>query len=68
MTGMDKKSITRIVGAGYIKVLAVQPKYLIPKVYFLEYLASPHFIEAWSNSEDFIKVLDGFAKWQQQSR
>ena len=65
MTGLHKKSFQRILGEGHIKVLSSNPKYIIPKVYFWEFIASKRFIDAWSNSEDFIKILEGFEAWKQ---
>jgi hypothetical protein len=66
MTGLHKKSFQRIVSGGHIKVLASSPRYIIPKAYFWEFITSRRFIDAWSNSEDFIRVLEGFEEWQRQ--
>jgi len=66
MTGLHKKSFQRIIGAGHIKLLTSSPRYIIPKVYFWEFIASRRFIDAWSNSDEFIKVLEGFEKWRTQ--
>ena len=63
MTGLHKKSFMRILKEGHIKVLANSPRYIVPKVYFWEFIASRRFIEAWSNSDDFIRNLEGFEKW-----
>lgn len=63
MTGLHKKSLQRIIEAGHIKVLASSPRCIIPKVYFLRFVASRRFIDVWSNSEAFIKVLEGFKAW-----
>jgi hypothetical protein len=63
MTGLHKKSIIRIVTEGHLKVLIKRPKSLIPKPYLWEFIASPRFISLWSNSEDFIRVLEGFEEW-----
>jgi len=64
MTGLHKKSFQRILGEGHIKVLATSPKYIIPKVYFWEFIASRRFIDAWSNSDEFIRILEGFEEWR----
>ena len=67
MTGLHKKSFQRIIGAGHIKVLTSSPRYIIiPRVFFLEFIASRRFIDAWSNSDEFIKVLEGFEEWREQ--
>ena len=66
MTGLHKKSFQRIISAGQIKVLASEPRYIIPKVYFWEFIGSRRFIDCWSSSEEFIKILEGFEVWKQQ--
>jgi excisionase family DNA binding protein len=65
MTGLHKKSFQRIIESGDIRFLTVGRRYFIPKAYFLEFVASRRFIDAWSNSEGFIKVLEGFQEWKQ---
>jgi len=64
MTGLHPKSFHRIIKAGHIKFLAKSPKYIVPKVYFLDFVASDRFIEAWSCTEEFTKILGGFKEWK----
>jgi len=66
MAGMHKKSLMRILKDGHIKVLASNPRYIVPKVYFWEFIANRRFIDAWSNSDEFIQILEGFEAWQSQ--
>ena len=66
MTGMHKKSFMRILKDGHIKVLASEPRYIVPKLYFWEFIASRRFIDAWSNSDEFIQILEGFEAWRRQ--
>jgi len=66
MVGMHKKSFMRILKGGHIKVLASEPRYIVPKVYFWDFIASRRFIDAWSNSNEFIRILDGFEAWKKQ--
>jgi hypothetical protein len=66
MTGMHKKSFMRILKDGHIKALASEPRYFVPKVYFWEFIASRRFIDAWSNSNEFIRILECFETWQKQ--
>lgn len=68
MTGLHKKSFQRIIEARHIKFLTVGRRYYIPKIYFWEFVASRHFIDTWSNSEGFIKVLECFKAWERQSQ
>lgn len=66
MTGLHKKSFWRIFQAGHIKFLMCGRKYLIPKAYAWEFIGSRRFIDAWSNSESFINILEGFEVWKQK--
>ena len=66
MTGLHKKSFQRIMNDGHMKFLEIGRRYIIPKTYFWEFIASRRFIDAWSNSEEFIKILEGFEEWQRQ--
>jgi len=66
MVGMHKKSFMRILKDGHIKFLASEPRYIVPKLYFWNYIASRRFIDAWSNSDEFIRVLEGFEAWREQ--
>ena len=65
MIGLNKESVLRIIKNGHIKFIAARPKYLIPKVYFLEFVASRRFINMHSNSDRFISVLTGFKEWRE---
>ena len=56
----------RILKEGHIKVIAREPRYIVPKFYFWEFIASRRFIDAWSNSDDFVRILEGFEAWQEQ--
>jgi hypothetical protein len=56
----------RILKDGHIKVLESSPRYIVPKIYFWEFVASRRFIDAWSNSDDFIRILEGFEEWKQR--
>ena len=66
MVGMHKKSFMRILKDGHIKVLASEPRYIVPKAYFWDFIASRRFIDAWSNSDEFIRILEGFETWREQ--
>jgi excisionase family DNA binding protein len=65
MTGLHKKSFQRIIEAGDIKFLTVGRRFFIPKAYFWEFIASRRFIDAWSNSDGFINILEVFREWNQ---
>jgi len=65
MTGFQKETVFRIIRKGTLRVLNTNGgrKYLIPKPFLMDYLTSPAFIEAKSDSEMFIKILGGFELW-----
>jgi len=64
MTGINKSTIMKWAKAGYIKSITDTPKYLFPKEYLLEFVITPRFIEAKTNSELFKKILGGFEIWK----
>ena len=66
MTGLEKSTILKLLKSGVIKSIATNPKYLIPKSYLLEFVATPRFIEYRTNAEQFLKVLEGFEVWKTQ--
>ena len=68
MTGMHKKSFLRILKEGKIKFLESSSRYIVPKVYFWEFIASRRFIDAWSHTSDFIRILEGFETWRNQQK
>ena len=68
MTGMHMKSFLRILREGHIKFLESSPRYIVPKVYFWEFIASRRFIDAWSHTDNFIRILEGFEMWRDQQK
>ena len=64
LTGLNKSTISKLLRAGHIKPLVVNPKYLIPKENLLEFVVSRRFLEARTGSEHFIKILGGFEIWK----
>jgi len=64
MTGLYRGTILQLAKSGHIKSIEATPKYLIPKVYLLEFVVTRRFLEARSNSELFRKILGGFEIWQ----
>jgi hypothetical protein len=64
MTGLNKSTILKLLKSGKIKSLSQSPRYLIPKKYLMEYVASRQYLEARTNSEQFRKILGGFEIWK----
>ena len=64
MTGLNKSTVMKFLKDGKIKSLTDSPKYLVPKQYLLEFVATPRFIEAKTSSETFKKVIGGFEIWK----
>jgi len=64
MTGLSKKTFFRILKDGRIKTLDSNTIYIIPKVYFWEFIKSRRFIDIRSHSKDFIRILEGFEAWR----
>ena len=66
MTGLEKSTISRLLKEGVIKSMVSHPKYLIPKSFLMEFVATPRFIEYRTNSEPFLKILSEFETWKSQ--
>jgi len=66
MTGLSKKTLHSIIKGGYLKHISNGRKFLFPKVYLLEFVASQRFINIVSNSEKFIEIFNDFQVWRQK--
>ena len=66
MTGLEKSTILKLLKRGVIKSIMTHPKYIIPKQYLLEFVATPRFIKYQTNSEHFLKILGDFEQWKSQ--
>jgi excisionase family DNA binding protein len=66
MTGLEKSTILKLLKRGTIKSIMTHPKYIIPKQYLLEFVATPRFIRYQTNSEHFLKILSEFEEWKAQ--
>ena len=64
MTGLSKKTFQRIVRNGKIIYFENGRKYYFQKTIFLKFVRSRRFINTWSNSDEFIKILEDFKTWK----
>jgi len=64
MTGFAKRTVLQLLKDGEIDALRVGGRYMIPKQYLLSFVQTPRFIEAKSNSDNYIKILGGFEIWK----
>ncbi|MCL2592044.1 MAG: helix-turn-helix domain-containing protein [Defluviitaleaceae bacterium] len=64
MTGLEKSTILKWLGAGYIKHIEKTPKYIVPKQYLMEFVVTRKFIEHRTSSEHFKKIIEGFEIWR----
>ena len=64
ITGLSNKTLYRIAKAGSIQFIETGRKHLYPKIYFLEFIKSPRFINTWSNSDEFIRIMEDFKAWK----
>ena len=58
ITGLSDKTLYRIAKSGNIQFIETGRKHIYPKIYFLEFVKSPRFINTWSNSDEFIRILE----------
>ena len=66
ITGLNKKSLLRLLKAGHIKSIANSPLYVIPKSYLLEFATTKRFREIRTSSERFNNLIKGYVKLQKQ--
>lgn len=64
MTGLSRKTVLELLKQGDIQALNIGSKYVIPKIYLLNFVSSPRFVNMKSNSSDFIRILGGFEIWK----
>ena len=64
MTGLHKSTLVKLLKSGQIRSLEAKPMYLVPKQYLIEFVSTPRFIEAKSNSETFKRIIGGFEIWK----
>ena len=64
ITGLCDNKILRLLKSGEIKSISSVPRYLVPKIYLLKYVASPKYREIRSNLPNFLKALEGFEQWK----
>jgi len=64
MTGLLKTTVIKHLCTGHIRSISSSPRYLVPKVYLLDFVASQHFIELRTDSQEFKRILVGFEEWR----
>ena len=65
MTGLSKRTFERVTKDGNMQFFENGCKYLFSKVNFMKFVRSRRFINTWSNSDEFIKILEDFKTWKQ---
>ena len=66
ITGLDRKTLQKLLKSGHIKSITSSPRYIVPKPYLLEFVITRRFINMKTNSERFNKILEGFEEWKKQ--
>jgi len=63
MTGLNQKTILLLLKNGEIKSLSKHPRYIIPKIFLLDFVASLQFIKTRNTSEIFSQIQEDFEIW-----
>lgn len=66
MTGLSLNTVQRLIKSGTIHSLNVDRHHMVPKMYILDFVTSPKFLNIKSNSRDFQRILGGFSVWKTQ--
>ena len=64
ITGIQGKSLLNMVKEGNLRFITDSPQYLIPKPYFMEFVATRRFLEFTTASGRFREVVEGFKEWK----
>ena len=64
ITGIEKNSVMKLLRAGTIRSIMTYPKYIVPKPYLLEFVATQRFMRYRTSSKRFLEVLEGFEEWK----
>jgi len=59
LTGLNYKSLVKLLNAGHIKSLTSSPRYIIPKQYFLDFTATKRFRDITTSSKQFESLIKG---------
>ncbi len=60
MTGLSDKTVLQLLKTGDIKSITAHPRYIVPKTFLLDFLSSRRYIDLFSNSEGFLRIVEGF--------
>jgi len=66
ITGIEKNSVMKLLRAGTIKSIMTYPKYIVPKPYLLEFVATQRFLRYRTNSKRFLEILEDFEEWKKR--
>jgi len=64
LIGFCVNTIRKNIQMGALKSIVYSNKYIIPKVYLMDFLLSKSFTCAYSPSDTFKQLLDGFVTWK----
>jgi len=67
LLGFHINTIRNKIRKGHLQTLNSNNVYIIPKVYFIDYLGTTDFISTIGYSETFKRHLDGFRGWKESS-
>jgi hypothetical protein len=63
MTGLSDKTVLLLLKSGEIKSITSLPRYIVPKIYVYEFVATSRYIYTQSNSQAFRRLIEGFEEW-----
>ena len=68
ITGLCSQTVRGLINNGSLKTLTKEDgcQYLFPKIYLVEFLITPRFIDSKSSSDRFKQVIDGISEWKKQ--
>jgi hypothetical protein len=64
LTGLSRSAVLKYLKSGKLKSIRVDRLLMVPKPYMLDFITSPVFLNAASNSNSYKQVLEGFKIWK----
>jgi hypothetical protein len=64
MAGLSRTTVMRHLKSGALKSILVDRQRRVPKPYMFDFIASPTFLNAASNTKEFQQIMEGFRIWK----
>lgn len=64
LTGLSRSTVLKYLKSGTLKSIRIDHRLMVPKLYMLDFVTLPIFLNAASYTNDFKQILEGFRIWK----